>query len=251
VSVEVRQGEVVGLIGTNGAGKSTLLNAISGFVPTAGGAITFDGTSLDPLPPHERSALGIARVFQDARLYPELTVRESIAVALEASERSELVPSALRLPPSRAAEWRKTRRVDELLESLALGPDAERQVGELSTGSRRLVEIACLLAVDARMLLLDEPLAGVAHHETQRFVSVILEAKHALDATILIIEHDMSVIMSMSDRLYCMAAGTVIAEGDPETVRADPGVVAAYLGGASTSPRDPRPRRRQPLVASR
>lgn len=252
VTVEVAHGEVVGLIGTNGAGKSTLLNAISGFVPIAGGSITFAGTALDPLPPHERSSLGIARVFQDARLYPELRVREAIAVALEATERSELVPSALHLPPARLSEWRKARRADELLDLLGLGPDGDRLIGELSTGSRRLVEIACLLAVDARMLLLDEPLAGVAHHETQRFVSVILEAKAALDATVLIIEHDMSVIMSMSDRLYCMAAGTVIAEGAPDDVRNDPGVVAAYLGGGTDAGTDPPPpRRRAQLVADR
>ena len=252
VTIEVRQGEIVGLIGTNGAGKSTLLNAISGFVPTIDGSISFSGTSLDGLPPHARSRLGLARVFQDARLYPDLTVREAIAVALEATEPSELVPSALRLPPARVAEWRKARRADELLDELGLQTEAHRLIGELSTGSRRLVEIACLLAADAQMLLLDEPLAGVAHHETQRFVGVILGAKEALDATILIIEHDMSVIMSMSDRLYCMAAGTVIAEGSPDAVRNDPGVVAAYLGGgsASATPRH-RTGRREPLVANR
>ena len=243
VSLEARQGEVVGLIGTNGAGKSTLLNAISGFVRTTAGTITFDGTALDPLPPYQRSRLGIGRVFQDARLYPDLTPGEAIAIALEATERSELVPSALSLPPSRQAEWRKQRRTSELVDLLGLGPIADRQIGELSTGSRRLVEIACLLAVDARLLLLDEPMAGVAHHETQRFVSLILRAREELDATVLIIEHDMSVIMSMSERLYCMGAGRVIAEGDPEAVRHDPDVIAAYLGGAPPPVARPRTRR--------
>jgi ABC-type branched-subunit amino acid transport system ATPase component/ABC-type branched-subunit amino acid transport system permease subunit len=235
VSLEARRGEVVGLIGTNGAGTSTLLNAINGFVKTAEGTITFDGTDLGPLPPYERSRLGIGRVFQDAKLYPDLTPREAIAIALEAKERSELVPSALWLPPSRLAERHKRERAGELIELFEIESIADRQIGELSTGARRVVEIACLLGVDARMLLLDEPMAGVAHHETQRFVSLILQARQELDATILIIEHDMSVIMSMSDRLYCMAAGEVIAEGEPHDVRSDPGVVAAYLGGASAA----------------
>src|SRR5207247_5078951 len=126
------------------------------------------------------------------------------------------------------------------------------QIGGLSPGARCVLGIACLLAVDARMLLLAEPMAGVAHHETQRFVSLILEAQRELDATILIIEHDMSVIMSMSDRLYCMAAGEVIAEGTPDAVRNDRGVVASYLGGTEASDNGspaPRSRRTTPLRA--
>jgi len=252
VNLEARHGEVVGLIGTNGAGKSTLLNAISGFVTTTTGRIVFDGVDLAPLPPHARSRLGIGRVFQDARLYPELTPREAIAIALEAKERSELVPSALWLPPAREAERHKSERTNELIELFDIGSIAHRQIAELSTGQRRVVEIACLLAVDARMLLLDEPMAGVAHHETQRFVSLILQARRELDATILIIEHDMSVIMSMSDRVYCMAAGEVIAEGTPDAVRNDAGVIASYLGGSVDDrppPRANRPPRTRPLRA--
>ena len=252
VSLEAHRGEVVGLIGTNGAGKSTLLNAINGFVRNSEGTITFDGVDLGPLPPYERSRLGIGRVFQDARLYPDLTPREAIAIALEATERSELVPSALWLPPARDAERTKRARTSELVELFELTAIADRQISELSTGARRVVEIACLLAVDARMLLLDEPMAGVAHHETQRFVSLILNAQRELGATILIIEHDMSVIMSMSDRLYCMAAGEVIAEGSPEFVRSHRSVVASYLGGAGEDNGEstkPPSRRRTPLRA--
>jgi ABC-type branched-subunit amino acid transport system ATPase component len=252
VSLDALQGEVVGLIGTNGAGKSTLLNAINGFVKTAHGTITLDGVDLGPLPPYERSRLGIGRVFQDARLYPDLTPREAIAIALEATERSELVPSALWLPPAREAEQTKRARTSELIELFELEAIADRQISELSTGARRVVEIACLLAVDARMLLLDEPMAGVAHHETQRFVSLILNAQRELGATILIIEHDMSVIMSMSDRLYCMAAGEVIAEGSPEFVRSHRSVIASYLGGTgedTDGTTKPRVRRRAPLRA--
>jgi len=251
VMLQARKGETVGLIGTNGAGKSTLLNAVNGFVKVEHGTVRFDGVDLGPLAPYERSRRGIGRVFQDARLYPDLTPREAISIALEATDRSELVPSALWLPPARESERHKVVRTNELVELFELESMVDRQIGELSTGARRVVEIACLLAVDARMLLLDEPMAGVAHHETQHFVSLIQQAQRELDATILIIEHDMSVIMSMSDRLYCMAAGEVIAEGLPDVVRADPGVVAAYLGGTTpTTASPPRRRRTEPLRAA-
>ena len=155
------------------------------------------------------------------------------------------MPSALWLPPARDAERRKRERTRELIDLFEIDSIADRQIGELSTGARRVVEIACLLAVDARMLLLDEPMAGVAHHETQRFVDLILQAQRQLDATILIIEHDMSVVMSMSDRLYCMAAGEVIAEGTPDAVRNDRGVIASYLGGTEASDNGSPGRRHQ------
>jgi ABC-type branched-subunit amino acid transport system ATPase component/ABC-type branched-subunit amino acid transport system permease subunit len=229
-SLRVDQGEIVGLIGTNGAGKSTLMNAVSGFAPIAEGAIEILGSDVALLSPARRAALGMGRVFQDARLYGDLTALESVMVALEAQERSELVPSLLALGPSRAGERRKQRRALELLELLEIGALRNAYLADLSTGSRRLVEIACLLAVEAPLLLLDEPTAGVSQQETRAFGPRIRHVKDELGASILIVEHDMSLIMDISDRLYCMEAGQVIASGQPDHVRRHPRVIASYLG---------------------
>lgn len=230
VTVTAYQGETLGLIGSNGAGKSTLMNVMSGFQSTAGGTVEMFGEDVTTVSAHERSRLGVGRVFQDARLFGELTVRECVSVALEARERSELVPSALGLPPSVAAEARKRSEAAELIAFMGLGRYADAVIGSLSTGTRRIAELACLVAVDARVLLLDEPTAGVAQRETEAFGPLIERIRKELDATLVIIEHDMPLVMSLSDRVYCMSAGKVIAEGVPEEVRTNPAVIAAYLG---------------------
>ncbi len=229
VSLHVNPGELVGLIGTNGAGKSTLLNAISGFL-RADGRIEVLGREVSHQPAAARHALGLGRGFQAARLYPDLTVRESVMVALEARERSLLVPSITGLPPSRRAERRKRTEADELVDYLGLGRYADHYIATLSTGTRRIVELGSLLAVDARVLLLDEPTGGVAQRETEAFGPLIKRIQRELDAAVLVIEHDMPLIMAISDRVYCLEAGSVIAEGTPDEIRHDPAVVASYLG---------------------
>ena len=230
VSIEARPGEIVGLIGSNGAGKSTLMNVVSGFITPDAGTVHAFGEDITALAPHERAALGIGRVFQDARLFGDLTVRESIMVALERTERSEVVPSMLALPPALASERAKRSRADELIGYLGLGGYADAFIADLSTGTRRVCELACLLALEARLLLLDEPTAGVAQRETEAFGPLIKRIQTELGATILLIEHDMPLVLSLSDRVYCMSAGAVIAHGPPGVVRDDPKVVAAYLG---------------------
>jgi ABC-type branched-subunit amino acid transport system ATPase component len=229
VSLDVAEGELVGLIGTNGAGKSTLMNAISGFVP-ATGRIEVLGRDVTGLPAHRRHRLGLGRGFQAARLYPELTVRESIMVALEARERSLVVPSLTALPPSPGAERRKRSDAADLVDFLGLGRYADQFVANLSTGTRRIVELGCLLAVDARVLLLDEPTGGVAQRETEAFGPLLTRIQRELGAAMVVIEHDKPLIMSISHRVLCLEAGAVIAEGTPAAVRSDPRVIASYLG---------------------
>ncbi len=229
VSFNVMPGELVGLIGTNGAGKSTLLNAVSGFVPSTG-TIEVLGRDVSGLPAHKRHGLGLGRGFQAAKLYPDLNVRETLMVALEAREKSLLVPSMLGVPPSPRAEKAKRSEADEIISFLGLGPFAESYIAGLSTGTRRIVELGNLLAVDAQVLLLDEPTGGVAQKETEAFGPLIRRIQQELNAAVVVIEHDMPLVMSISDRVYCLEAGEVIAEGDPDAVRDDPLVISSYLG---------------------
>jgi ABC-type branched-subunit amino acid transport system ATPase component/ABC-type branched-subunit amino acid transport system permease subunit len=229
VSIDVHAGELVGLIGTNGAGKSTLMNAIGGFVPSHG-RVEVLGRDVGSLPAHKRHRLGLGRGFQSARLYPSMTVRETVMVALEARERTWLVPSMTALPPSPSSERRKRVEAEELVQFLGLGRYADEFVSNLSTGTRRIVELGTLLAVDARVLLLDEPTGGVAQREAEAFGPLIVRVQRELGAAMVVIEHDMPLIMSVSDRVYCLEAGAVIAEGPPDDVRNDPRVIASYLG---------------------
>jgi ABC-type branched-subunit amino acid transport system ATPase component/ABC-type branched-subunit amino acid transport system permease subunit len=229
VSLTVGRDELVGLIGTNGAGKSTLMNAISGFVKSTGD-ISVLGEDVSRLPAYRRHRRGLGRGFQSARLYPALTVRETIMVALEARERSLLLPSMTGIPPSPGAERRKRSEAAELIDFLGLGRYGDEFVSNLSTGTRRIVELGTLLAVDAHVLLLDEPTGGVAQREAEAFGPLIVRIRRELGASMLLIEHDMPLIMSISDRVYCLEAGAVIAEGTPQEIRSNPLVIASYLG---------------------
>ncbi len=227
VSIDVRRDEIVGLIGTNGAGKSTFMNAVGGFVPSTG-RIELLGDDVSAASPTARAAAGLGRTFQAATLFPELTVRQTIQVALEARRRSSFIRSALFLDGR--IERAQRAEADELIAFLGLGRYANSFISDLSTGTRRIVELAGLLAVDAKLLCLDEPTAGVAQRETEAFGPLIQEIRRELGASMLIIEHDMPLIMRISDRVYCLESGSIIAEGEPDQVRNDPAVVASYLG---------------------
>jgi ABC-type branched-subunit amino acid transport system ATPase component/ABC-type branched-subunit amino acid transport system permease subunit len=229
VAVHVDGGEIVGLIGTNGAGKSTLMNAIGGFV-RGSGVVDLRGERVSGRPAAVRARRGLGRTFQAAALFPELTVRETVQVALEGRHRTGLLSAALCTPRSLRLERSRRTEGDELIDFLGLGRFADTTIADLSTGTRRIVELAGLLALDARVLCMDEPTAGVAQRETEAFGPLICEIRRQLGAAVLVIEHDMPLIMGISDRVYCLEAGRVIAEGAPAAVRADPAVIASYLG---------------------
>ncbi|MDG1846299.1 MAG: branched-chain amino acid ABC transporter permease/ATP-binding protein [Acidimicrobiales bacterium] len=229
VSINVQQGEIVGLIGTNGAGKTTLMNAISGFV-SADGIIELYGSPIHKSSSHIRARSGIGRAFQNAKLFGSLTVRETIMTALESRERSLLLPSIFGVPPSTSAERKKRSQAEEIIHYLGLGRYADQLISELSTGTRRIVELGALIALDTQLMLLDEPTAGVAQKETEAFGPLIHAIRKELGSSILLIEHDMPMVMSISDRIYCLESGSVIAEGSPDEVRNDPSVIASYLG---------------------
>ncbi|MDX2381314.1 MAG: ATP-binding cassette domain-containing protein [Acidimicrobiia bacterium] len=229
VAIHVAHNEIVGLIGTNGAGKSTLINAIGGYVPSTG-QVLLHGVKIDGRRASARARAGLGRTFQAATLFPELTVHETVMVALEGRGRTGFVSSALVLPPAVKRERARASEASELIDFLGLGRYADAYIADLSTGTRRIVELAGLLALGSTVLCLDEPTAGIAQRETEAFGPLIVEIRRELGAAMIVIEHDMPLIMSISDRMYCLDLGRVLAEGDPDTVRNDPHVVAAYLG---------------------
>ncbi len=222
-------GEVIGLIGTNGAGKSTLLNAIGGYVP-ARGHVHLLGRDISDMAAHQRARVGLGRTFQAATLFPELTVRECVQLALEARKRTSFWGTLLYLPNATRAERVKRTEAAELIDYLGLGRYADRFIAELSTGTRRIVELASVLAVAPRVICLDEPTAGVAQREAEAFGPLIKRVQRELDATLIVVEHDLPMILSISDRIYCMEAGGVIASGSPDEVRNNERVVSSYLG---------------------
>ena len=228
-AVSVSEREIVGLIGSNGAGKSTLMNAIGGFVP-ASGSVRLGDEEIGGRAPAYRAGLGLGRTFQSATLFPELTVTQTLLVALEGKNETSMLSTALAWPPATRRSRHDRAAVSDLVDLLGLGSYRDHYIADLSTGTRRVVELAGLLALDAKVLCLDEPTAGLAQRETEAFGPLIITVRRQLDASVLLIEHDMPLIMGISDRVYCLEAGKVIAEGHPAAVRDNPRVIASYLG---------------------
>lgn len=230
VSIDVGEREIVGLIGGNGAGKSTLVNCVSGHAVPDEGTIDVFGQQLAGLPPEYRPHLSLARTFQDARLYPGLSALETVLVALDRTNRSDTFSSLVGAPWVRVHEKSKRARAGELLDRVGLADRADTLVSELSTGMRRLLDIATVMAGDPGLVLLDEPTAGIAQREVEQFAALFRGLRDELGCSILIVEHDMPLLLSFCDRVYCLENGSVIADGTPEQVRNNPLVIASYLG---------------------
>jgi ABC-type branched-subunit amino acid transport system ATPase component/ABC-type branched-subunit amino acid transport system permease subunit len=231
ISLSLRDGEILGLIGHNGAGKTTFFDCVSGFLSLDGGRIRLGGVDIDSWPAHVRAAAGLGRTFQEARLFPSLTVAETIAVARERHLQSrDMVAAGLRLPASLDSEADVAFRAEELIEMMGLDAFREKLVGELSTGTRRIVELACVLAQEPGVLLLDEPSGGVAQRETEAMGPLLVRVQQHTGCSILVVEHDMPLLTTICDRMIALELGEVIAEGTPAQVLEHPAVIESYLG---------------------
>lgn len=257
--IVVRRGEIVGLIGPNGAGKTTLMNVISGVLTPDQGSVRLFGDEVVDLPAAVRPSFGMGRSFQDASLFSGLTVLESVQLAVSRGDKTGMLGSLTAAPWVRIAERRCRRRAEKILASFGLSGWADALTAELSTGTRRICDLAIQVAARPKLILLDEPTGGVAQREAEAFGPLVRRIRDELDCSILIIEHDMPLLMGLCDRVYAMELGRVIAEGTPTEVREDPHVIASYLGtdaaaidrsGTGLDANGATHRRRQPLVAA-
>jgi branched-chain amino acid transport system ATP-binding protein len=227
VSMNVEDGELRAIIGPNGAGKTTFFNMISGFFPPTKGDIVFDGETVTRLPVTARVARGMARTFQITEIFPELSVRENVRIAQESADGFRL-----HMWVSKSETTRVMREVDELLSKVGLAGKGDRHVGELSHGDQRSAEIAMALALRPRLLLLDEPTAGMGEQETYQIAGLIRRLHRDSAYTIVLIEHDMRVVFNLADRITVLAEGRTLADGTPQQIAENPHVQAAYLGKA-------------------
>ena len=231
VDLTVDAGEIVGVIGANGAGKTTLFDCLSG-ITACSGTVLLDGVDVSAAPVHERARAGLGRSFQDARLFHSMTVLDTLRTASERHRPvgSSMLGTLLGGRVARDGEADATRRAEELVEVFSLGAYRDKLVGELSTGTRRVIDLACLLIQKPKVVLLDEPSSGIAQRETEALAPLLVRVRDELGCGLVLIEHDMPLVLSLATRLYALETGRVIAEGAPDDVVRDPAVVRSYLG---------------------
>jgi len=233
VRFNVAPGQICGLIGPNGAGKTTLFNCISRLYQPSAGEIRFEGQPLSRVPRHRIAELGVARTFQNLALFATMSVRENVRVGAHAFARGGFLAQALALPLARAAEREIAELADALIAECRLNDVADRLVGELPFGVKKRVELARALAISPKLLLLDEPAAGLNHEEVDALASEIVRLRDARRLSVLLVEHHMNLVMRVSDQVVALDFGRLIADGTPASVRAHPEVVRAYLGAAA------------------
>ncbi|GHU63992.1 ABC transporter ATP-binding protein [Clostridia bacterium] len=230
LSFAIDKGSITGLIGTNGAGKSTVVNLISGSGKPTSGEILFKGTHLEKLPADRIARLGVARTFQNLRIFGKLSVLDNVRIAAQARHPYNFVQMSLGTRHYREQECAVTETARDVLRRLKIDQYAEAQAGSLSYGHQRRLEIARCLALNPELLLLDEPAAGMNPNESAELARDIRQIRKETGTTILLVEHDMSVVMSLCEYIYVMDFGILLGEGEPDTIRSNPEVIRAYLG---------------------
>lgn len=230
VAFEVKSDEVFAIIGPNGAGKTTVFNCVGGFYAPTAGDIVMDGKSITGLPSHKVARHGLVRTFQNVRLFKQLTVLENLLVAQHTQVESRLLPGLLKLKSYRQSEADALSRAAQWLDFMGLREYANREAGNLAYGHQRRLEIARCMITKPRLLMLDEPAAGLNPQEKRDLQSLIDQLRREFGVAVLLIEHDMSLVMGVSDRILVMEHGRPIVIGSPEAVRNDPRVIKAYLG---------------------